>query len=226
MSGRGNEGGKEGIKFSTESGKKGDMKISFQIRLDQEECDAEMAEEVFEEVEESLTEKGGTVFANALSRTAKQLHYSRWLTDSFAISYASASSSLTVPPSWKTEEENEVVEEDHDKGHAQMADLADVVTGKSSMTAAKLKRKLRRASKFKTLQGSIKIKGVSGSDFDRSNHHNNALREGLKEIFQHLGLNESNLRIKLTNVLDVVRKDGIDSVRSVVYVFYISFIVG
>ena len=258
---------------------KGTMKISFKMRLDQEECDAEMAEEVYEEVEESLTEKGGTVFANSLARTAKELHYARWLTDNFACSFVSADSALKVrlvgcreregggdrrerererehrgcvrflwglrafvsgiegrvrvpflltvlclvcvglpaqvPESWKPAETGEVeVEAESGAGSSGLADLASVAAGKSksSLKMLKMQRKLKRASKFKTLQGSIKIKGVCGSDFDRSNHHHNALTLGLKDIFQHLGMNESNLRIKLTNVLDAPRKDGLASV--------------
>lgn len=203
------------VVITAEPAGKNALKVSYRMRLDEGECDWEMAEEVFDEIEESLTEKGGTVFANALARTSKELRYTRWLTDKFAVSYASADSKLDIPPGWRPEEEDvvQVGHEDEGKGHAGLADIADIASGKSKESAkmAKLRRKLRRASKFKTLQGSIKIKGVSGMDFDRSNHHNNALREGLKEIFKHLGLNESNLRIKLTNVLDSPRKDGLDS---------------
>jgi hypothetical protein len=61
------------ITAEAQPGQPGVMKIRFQLRLNSEECDAEMAEEVKEEVEESLTEKGGTVFANCLARTAKEL---------------------------------------------------------------------------------------------------------------------------------------------------------
>jgi len=206
------------VVITAEPAGQGAMKIAFAMRLDAEECDAEMAEEVLDEIEESLTEKAGTVFANSLARTAKELNYARWLTDRFACSYVSKETKLEIPPSWKPAEEDsgpDVVAESSGGGHATLADIADIASGKSkdSLRLAKLKRKMKRATKFKTLQGSIKIKGVSGSDFDKSNHHHKALHEGLKEIFQHLGLNESNLRIKLTNVLDAPRKDGLDSVR-------------
>lgn len=204
------------VLITAEPGTNGTMKIMYAIRLSADECDVEMAEEVHEEVEESLTEKGGTVFTNSLARTAKELNYARLLTDSFSTSYSSAESDLTIPDSWKREEVNEPTVVNEGTGDSStLGNIADIAMGKSkgSGKLSAMRRKLRRANKFKTLQGSIKIKGVSGSDFDRSNHHNKALRAGLCDIFQHLGLNESNLRIKLTNVLDSPRKDGKDCVR-------------
>ena len=174
---------------------KGDqMHLDFEIMLGKEDVkQKENLDELVQELNGAMSKNGGREMLSALKRKNQELGDG---------ALDNANMTLTIVKelhaTMMTGEDEAEETLPQETGGAGISSI-----GLLSTLSSLVKAKTKFSSLFKTMKGSVNLKGVKAAEFDASASMHKALKDALMMILLNLGLSRQNARIKLMDAKNV-----------------------
>jgi Ca2+-binding EF-hand superfamily protein len=202
--------------------KDGTVKVAYSISLQDTDNDPDILQEIVDEVRDSIGKNGGRKFMQVLRRKAKTLaslngpmrvvNIDKWWENKLSVTAsmvdvqeeAGTASRSHTPRDSPVTTQNESKTTDRGTSEKTRRKSIHLDGGIGFGSMARLKKKV--SSLFKTLNGQIKLKGVSRDDFEGSDFMVQSLKEAFCAIICSTGILRSNMRIKL-DTLDSVEHE-------------------
>jgi len=175
---------------------KGDqMHLDFEIMLGKEDVkQKENLDELVQELNGAMSKNGGREMLSALKRKNQELGDGALDNANMTLTVVNE---LTATMMTEEDEETDAISKDTDS-EAGISSIG-LLTALSTLVKARTKF----SSLFKTMKGSVNLKGVKAEEFDASASMHKALKDALMTILLNLGLSRQNARIKLMDAKNV-----------------------
>merc|ERR1719460_2896760 len=176
---------------------KGDqMHLDFEIVLGKDDvAGQENLEELVSELNGAMGKHGGREMLSALKRKNQELGDGSLDNAKMKLTVVKELQASMVGDGAIAQADEVAAESDSNKGVSSIGLL-------NTLTAL-VKARTKFSSLFKTMKGSVNLKGVKAEEFDASASMHKALKDALMTILMNLGLSRQNARIKLMNAKNV-----------------------